>query len=148
MEDHEVYAAIGRIVVAFNSVEHWLARLLASKLGLKGDAYCDALSASMSFGQKLDLLCALEKEDAKLDLKERDRRIKVLHAAKKLEERRNAIVHSAYGIFSEGGSALQRRKAQTRGLKGLHVKIDSLDPVELREIEEKLLSWMLDYLDV
>jgi len=30
MEDHEVYAAIGRIVVAFNSVEHWLARLLAS----------------------------------------------------------------------------------------------------------------------
>src|SRR5580700_772307 len=101
MNEAEVYSAIGKVVVAFNSVEHYLAKIIGDELRFKSAEHNDVLCASMSFGQKLDFLCALQKMDKNIGDKERDRRLGVLKEAKALEEQRNGLVHSAYGNFTK-----------------------------------------------
>ena len=148
MKEANLYSELGRLIVAFNAMEDFLAHLIRDRLVIEGDTYKDAICASMSFGQKLDFLCALEDADVELPKAERDRRIKVLCDAKKIEEERNSLVHAQYGKFDSVKSTISRRKATTRGMKGVRIKVDELDLEKLEALNLRMCLWPLTYFGI
>ncbi len=137
----ELYQAIGRVVVEFNSLERYLGQVLAVYLKVNSITYIDAFNASMSFRQKLDLLCVLV-EESRSSAAKKAKRLDLLKKAQKFEERRNAIVHSTYGEILLTNQ-LEVRKATTRGGKGLVVKESKADLVEMRALARKMEWWWL-----
>lgn len=124
---------IGRIVIAFNELEARLAKEVAAELGHETVSVQDMLQASMSFGQKLDIFSALLVERHRNDSAHLDYINSVLSALSAAEDCRNAVVHSAWTTHPVFSTGFERRKAKTRGRKGLKVDIGAVNIAGLRE---------------
>ena len=147
-ETEELHAAIGSVIVSFNALEDRISSLLLDALALEGDRMKDALCASMSFSQKVDLLCALVIEDNELPPAEKARRTALLKDAVKFEEARNTIVHSQYGRFAETTEELARRKVKTKGQKGLQVQLEKVDLKKIQAVSSDITLWLMRWWDL
>lgn len=133
---------LGRLVIAFNNLEHGLAREVSLELyealrqedsssAHSSDKISRALQrvndtgvhnmimASMAFRQKLDLLVALSLRKFSGNLRQ-EKHIQLIATALYQAERfRNTMVHS---VWIENLADYSREKAKTKGGKGLNVK--------------------------
>lgn len=130
-ETEELFRGIGEVVVQFQQVEHWVADVLASLLQLKHEADTHRVTAAMSYGQKVDLMCDLY--PARCNERWPTVNIQVTrNALKAAEEFRNAVVHSFWYV---GGIETQwmRTKANLRSKSQLKVSTGSANIGALKE---------------
>ncbi|TXG01506.1 hypothetical protein [Massilia arenae] len=130
-ETEELFRGIGEVVVQFQQVEHWVADVLASLLQLKHEADTHRVTAAMSYGQKVDLMCDLYPE--RCNERWPIVNIKVTrNALKAAEEFRNAVVHSFWYV---GGTETEwmRTKANLRSKSQLKVSTGSANIGALKE---------------
>lgn len=124
---------IGRIVIAFNQLESRLAERLSEELGHASGPVRDTIHASMSFGQRLDMLAALLlerfQENAEHLVFVREA-IDTLSAA---ENCRNNVVHSEWSMAPFFGLEFERRKVRTKGRKGLKIQATRANVAGLKE---------------
>lgn len=133
---------LGRLVIAFNNLEHALAREVSLELfevlgqeesslthpsdGISrafrrvNDTWVlDMIMASMSFGQKLDFLAALSIKKFSGNTRQQKHIHLIVKALSEAEDFRNRMLHS---IWTENFADYSRMKARTKGRKGLSVK--------------------------
>ncbi len=123
--------SIGQVVIAFNGLERDVSDVLVTVLKLrKTPGMWDSFRASMSFAQRLDLICAVFLQ---ADRTEAERSL-LAYCMRKLryyEERRNYVVHATWSTASFGDPNLQGKKVSTKGGKGLRASVQSADWVDL-----------------
>jgi hypothetical protein len=135
-ETEDLFRGIGEVVVQFQQVEYWVANVLASLLQLKHEADTHRVTAAMSYGQKVDLMCDLY--PARCNERWPTVNIQVTrNALKAAEEFRNAVVHSFWYV---GGTETQwmRTKANLRSKGQLKVSTGSANLGALREGADRL----------
>jgi hypothetical protein len=133
---------LGRLVIAFNNLEHALAREVSlelfetlgqeeSSLTHSSDGISrafrrvndtgvhDMIMASMSFGQKLDFLAALSIKKFSGNTRQQKHIHLIVKALSEAEDFRNRMLHS---IWTENFVDYSRMTARTKGRKGLSVK--------------------------
>lgn len=114
-----LFESIGKIVVEFQQVEHIVAEVLATLLQMPHPTDTHRITAAMSYGQKIDLMCDLylERSDprwAVVDLQV------VRNALKAAEEFRNTVVHSHWYVAGTQPNWM-RTKANIRSKSRLNV---------------------------
>jgi hypothetical protein len=112
---------IGRLVISFNDLEKRLSDALGREFSADDATLHDMFAASMSFGQKLDLLAAISLRQHADNLAQQTRIKKIVATISSAEEFRNAVVHSAWVEPSFISTEFVRRKPKTKGRKGLRV---------------------------
>lgn len=130
-DTEKLFRGIGEVVVQFQQVEHWVADVLASLLQLKNEADTHRVTAAMSYGQKVDLMCDLY--PARCNERWPAVEIQVTrNALKAAEEFRNAVVHSFWYV---GGAESQwiRTKANLRSKSQLKISTGTANLDALRE---------------
>lgn len=141
-----LFEGIGRIVVTFQQIELWLSEVLALLLRMKEKDDQFLVSASMSFGQKVDLLIELYPKRRPPQLQEVDMNV-VKNALSIAEEFRNRVVHSFWSIDCADQQRWVRIKGSLRGRKGLKLSKNLANIEMMRECEGSLLvirEWMLE----
>ncbi len=130
MDSDRLHLSIGKIVVKFQQIENEVAEVLASLLEMRDPEDTHRITASMSYKQKLNLMCDLyESRKNKLwpsiDLK------KARKALLSAEVFRNAVVHSFWFV---GGveSQWMRSKAsiQSKGKLSIVTGIANIEALE------------------
>ena len=126
-----LYQSIGKIVVEFQQVEHIVAEVLAALLQMPHLSDTHRITAAMSYGQKIDLMCDLypERSDPKWPLV--DLQV-VRNALKAAEEFRNTVVHSLWYVAGTQPNWM-RTKANIRSKSRLNVVTG---PVNLNALVE------------
>jgi|ERR1035438_4082502 hypothetical protein len=136
---------LGRLVIAFNNLEHTLAREVALELievmgvidrvdyspkrplvwlspterRVDDLGLNDMILASMSFGQKLDFLAALSLKKFSDNPRQQNHVRLIVKALSEAEGFRNRMLHS---IWTENFVDYSQTKARTKGRKGLKVE--------------------------
>jgi len=114
----DLFAALGRVVVAFQLLELWVAEALSGMLGLLEQNDRHLISAAMSYRQKVDLLIELYSTHGNPNLSVS---LAVIKRAMLLaEEFRNRTVHSVWSI--RDSRQWVRTKSNLRGRTGFEVK--------------------------
>lgn len=130
---HEWAIEIGRIVIAFGSIEHVTMVCLRN---LPADPIYDVTS-HLNLGPRLDLLIAILKSST-------DRSatplLQLFEAAKKLAEDRNAVVHNPLmlNVFEDGTGGYDFRHAIQLLRKDRQISFDDL--VNIRTKSERLAT--------
>lgn len=118
-DTERVLRAIGRVVVAFQLLELWVAEALAQQLNMNAIEDRHLVSAAMSYKQKVDLLFELyRRHGTPSALLSPDVAKRAMCAA---EQFRNRVVHSVWAISGSKDSKWVRTKASLRGRGGLDV---------------------------
>jgi hypothetical protein len=137
-----LYAGIGKVVVTFQFVEHWVADVLAALLQMRHSADVHRVTAAMSYAQKVNLMCDLypARKSPRWPPVELEITRNALMAA---EAFRNTVVHSFWHL---GGAPSQwmRTKANLRGKGGLSVLSGAANLDALYE-GERCLSVVKDW---
>jgi hypothetical protein len=151
---------LGRLVIAFNNLEHMLAyellwelinviepkkTPLEESLGQATPALeraydakiNDMIMASMSFGQKLDFLTALSLKKFSDNPKQQKLVHLIAKALSEAEEFRNKMVHS---VWSEGFEDYLQVKARTKGRKGLKIQQANANIPLIKEALEAIVT--------
>ena len=135
-ETDRVLRAIGRVVVAFQLLELWVAEALGSALGMKAKDDRHLVSAAMSYRQKVDLLFELYARhgppNRKVDVDVTKRAMIVA------EEFRNRVVHSVWAVRGEDSKRWVRTKASLRGKVGFAVATRTAQAVLLEQAAESM----------
>lgn len=111
-DQQRLHQGIGEIVVVFQHLEHEVAEVLASLLRMRHPSDTHRLTAAMSFGQKVDLMCDLYPERKNPAWPHLDIRI-TRDALKAAEAFRNTVVHS-FWYFGGAERQWMRTKANLR----------------------------------
>lgn len=140
-----IFCGIGKLIVAFQQVEMWLAESLAGMLLLKDKTDKHLVASAMSYRQKVDLMVELHKKrKPKYGGKASLNTIrKALYVA---EEFRNRIVHSFWEIECGETDRWVRIKASLRGKNGLNVISRNGESINFEECHKALQTireWML-----
>jgi hypothetical protein len=115
-----LYRAIGKTVVAFQSLEYTLSDGLCSMLKLRDEDHQNIIGASMSFRQKVDLFAALQRRLIDEELFPLCRTACTFFNAS--EDFRNTVVHTHYSMAIGMNGKIGRwagEKASIRGGKGV-----------------------------
>lgn len=136
-----LFQGIGETVVQFQFLEHEVAEVLASLLQMHHPSDTHRITAAMSFGQKVDLMCDLYPSRKNPDWPSVDLRL-TRSVLKVAEAFRNTVVHSFWHLGTE--RHWMRTKANLRRKDGLNV---STGVVSLDALEEgaKCLSVVRDW---
>lgn len=118
---------IGRLVIAFNDLDLRISQAVTKELGSSDIETADMILASMSFGQRVDLLTALLLRRYRDNATQQEHVRTVAAALSAAEEFRNLIVHSLWLNRIFIGECYERRKAKTKGRKGLKVVHEKAD---------------------
>jgi len=124
---------IGRIVIAFNQLEYRLAEQLAEELGHVSGPVRDTIHASMTFGQRLDMLSALLLERFRENPGHLASVNEIIDALSAAENCRNNVVHSEWSMALVFCMEFERRKVRTKGRKGLKIQTARANVVGLKE---------------
>jgi hypothetical protein len=141
VQEQELAQAIGLLVIHFNRLEIALGTCLGDLLEAEDHHTKHALVASMSFGQKLDLLAALYIEKYKGDEFQRSRCKLAVQNMQWFEAERNKYVHSCWGARTFGDPRYIRVKPQTRGGKGLKVTEEQAMPAAIIDVCERIRTF-------
>jgi hypothetical protein len=115
-----LYRAIGKTVVAFQSLEYTLSDGLCNMMKLKDEDHQNIIGASMSFRQKVDLFAALQRRLINEELIPLCRTACTFFNAS--EDFRNSVVHTHYSMAIGKSGKIGRwagEKASIRGGKGV-----------------------------
>jgi hypothetical protein len=114
--------AIGSVVVDFQQLELWISEVLAMMLRIPHKEDQHLISASMSYGQKVDLFMELYPSRKPHGFSDID--LKVLRRAlSRAEELRNRVVHSFWAVECDPEKARWIRiKGSLRGRKGFKLQ--------------------------
>jgi hypothetical protein len=130
-DSDRILCAIGRVVVAFQLLELWVAEALGLALGMKAKDDRHLVSAAMSYRQKVDLLFELYARhgapNPKVSLDVTKRAMLVA------EEFRHRVVHSVWAVRGEDSKRWVRTKANLRGKTGFDV---NTKPVQVALLEQ------------
>lgn len=134
----QLFRGIGRVVVEFQQIEHGLADVLASLLQMKHDSDTYRVTAAMSYGQKINLMCDLYPSRRNSHWPTVDVQI-TRNSLKAAEEFRNTVVHSLWHV---GGAEPQwlRTKANLRSKGQLKISTGKANLDALREGSEHLYT--------
>lgn len=130
-DTEELFRSIGEVVVQFQQVEHWVADILASLLQLKREADTHRITAAMSYGQKVDLMCDLYPARCNPQWPAVDIQV-TRNGLKAAEEFRNSVVHSFWYV-SGTESQWMRTKSNLRSKSQLKVSTGSANLSALKE---------------
>lgn len=140
-EEEKLAKALGLLVMSFNRLERDVGELLAALIQSNDHHTRHALVASMSFGQKVDLIAALYLERFKGNEAQKslcNSAVKKLH---RFEEERNKYIHSWWGTKRFGDTDFIRIKPKTKGGKGLTVLEEQAAPAVLLEVCKQISSF-------
>ena len=132
---------IGRLVISFNDLEKRLSDALGREFSADDATLHDMFAASMSFGQKLDLLAAISLQHHRENVAQQTRIKRIVGAISSAEEFRNAVIQSAWVEPSFISTEFVRRKPKTKGRKGLRVDEERANIAELRTAVQD--TWFL-----
>lgn len=134
--------SIGRVVVAFQLLELWIAEALASALQMSAQDDRYLVSSAMSYRQKVELLCELYRRHHEPSRHTVDLSI-LKRAFLAAEEFRNRTVHSVWSVHSEPRRWV-RTKASLRGRGGLELRVKPAEAEHLEAAAEaifKIRGW-------
>lgn len=114
----EYYAALGRLVVSANHLEHWMRTCLLIILGEETFRFLYAWSATDNFDRILQLL-QFSFSYRVSDTTRKDRFASICERIRELYKERNNYIHS-FWLFAKDNSFVQR----TRNLKGFRIELD------------------------
>lgn len=137
-----LHAGIGKVVVTFQFVEHWVADVLAALLQMRHTSDVHRVTAAMSYAQKVNLMCDLypdRKNPSWLPVDLEFTRNALMAA----EAFRNTVVHSFWHL---GGAEPQwmRTKANLRSKGRLSITSGAANLDALEE-GEKCISVVKDW---
>jgi len=92
-----LYQSIGKVIVEFQFIEHVVAEILASLLQMRNPIDTHRITAAMSYGQKVDLMCDLYPDRRNQKWPVIDLQI-TRNALKAAEEFRNTVAHSFWHV--------------------------------------------------
>lgn len=120
-DSERLFSAIGRVVVAFQLLELWVAEALSAALNMSSEDDRHLVSAAMSYKQKVDLLFELYARHGTSNP-----RVKVAITKRAMlaaEEFRNRVVHSVWAVTPgvESSKHWVRTKASLRGRSGFEL---------------------------
>jgi hypothetical protein len=127
----ELFRGIGEVVVQFQQIEHWVADVLASLLQLRHEEDTHRVTAAMSYGQKVDLMCDLYPARCNPQWPAVDMQI-TRNGLKAAEEFRNSVVHSLWHVDGVE-SQWMRTKANLRSKGRLKVSTGIANLASLKE---------------
>ena len=134
----EFHRPLGRLTMAFSSLENSVAWLVAEMLGADSDVR-SILESQISFAKQLSILDGLYRLRVTDDelLKVWDQLVARLN---KSEEMRNTMVHSTWGIWWEDSDAISisRQKNSIKRKKGLRTTKEKADPGEIDRVAESI----------
>ena len=123
--------SIGLLIMEFNRFEHDVGEFLAvfMKRSSQEEYFSNIaiMTASLSFGQKLDLLSALYLKKYEKIPEQCDVFRQIINQLSKFEEYRNTQVHSRWGTQSFGDTEFKRFKPNVKGRKGLRQVSELVD---------------------
>lgn len=121
----EELALIGEVVVLFGALEERLGALVTSLLEVRGMA-ASLLLSRLSFSNKLDLASCLVAD--RYEGKKRERARSWIKTAEKMNDQRNAVVHSLWiarpGV-PDSTVRIEHRRSRTRGFTTARVRTTS-----------------------
>jgi len=127
----ELFRTIGEVVVQFQQVEHWVADILSALLHLKNESDTHRITAAMSYGQKVDILCDLYPARCNSQWPTVDLQV-TRNALKAAEEFRNAVVHSFW--YVDGAEPVwMRTKSNLRSKSQLRISNGRANVLALKE---------------
>lgn len=143
-DTEKLFRGIGEVVVQFQQIEHYVASVLAYLLQLKNETDIHRITAAMSYGQKVDLMCDLYPERCNPHWPAVDIQV-TRRGLKAAEEFRNSVVHSFWYV---GGTKPQwvRAKANLRSKSSLRISEGSANLDALKEGVDSLCvvkTWYL-----
>jgi hypothetical protein len=143
--EEEIAKAVGLLIIYFNRLERDVGYFLATLLQSTSEHVVNALFASMSFGQKVDLLAALYLERFREDGSRCEKCRSVVQQLRNFEEARNKYAHSWWGAKQFANTdVFVRVKIRTKGGKGLVVSEEQTVPNDLTKVCEQIVkfSWL------
>jgi hypothetical protein len=139
----EILLAIGRITVNFAIVEGVIAFYIEALLAPRDpDDVGRAVTASMRFKNLVNLLSSLHRLRVD-DQNEQKRLDTLLERALALEEKRNLVTHSRWGV-GQNAEKVTRWKTTARKKKGLHDEFQKMTADELHSLADELTQLHAD----
>jgi hypothetical protein len=120
-----LYQGIGKVIVEFQFIEHVLAEILASLLQMRHPADTHRITAAMSYGQKVDLMCDLYLDRRNPGWPVIDLQIN-RNALKAAEEFRNTVAHSFWHVDGADPKWM-RTKAHIRSKSRLVITVGAVN---------------------
>ena len=121
-----IASAVGHVVIAFNRLERQVGECLALLLGAKHPSTKTVLNAALGLrrGSTCWPPCFLKPRVRITEIALLNYCVRTLT---RLEDERNRIVHSTYGLGAEEDTKFVRKKENVKGGKGLRVSIQPAD---------------------
>ena len=115
-----IASAVGHIVLTFNRLERQVGDCLAALLGANHSSTKTVLNAALGLRQRVDVLAALllEAERPEHEIALLNHCVRTLGS---LEDERNRVVHSTWGLGPGDDTKFVRVKENVKGGKGLRV---------------------------
>lgn len=141
-DTERLFTGIGKIVVTFQFVEHWVADVLAALIQMRHTSDVHRVTAAMSYAQKVNLMCDLYPDRKNPNWPPVDLEV-TRNALMAAEAFRNTVVHSLWHL---GGVEPQwmRTKANLRSKGRLSITSGSANLDALEE-GEKCISVVKDW---
>jgi hypothetical protein len=134
--DEEFIKALGRMTLAFAHLEFSLSLFCGTYSGVKYPIN-EIITAQFSFKQLINLASSLY-HHAEQDAKKINELDKVLSKSTQLEQERNKIVHSFYGLKGKSDLIVVRQKNTTRLKKGFHKQYEEMNAEQVNILATKI----------
>jgi len=131
-KQRELAEAIGFLVIKFNRLDRDLGELIEHVImgvpvGNKIAQLHEIFTGGLSFAQKINFLKALWYQRFVSDHKKLGLCDTFIKNCSEIEDFRNMVVHSCWGLRAFGSFDFVRIKSHVRSKKGLHVKMESAE---------------------
>jgi len=134
-QDEEFIRALGRVTLAFAHLEFSLSLFCGTYSGVKYPVN-EIITAQFSFKQLINLASSLY-HHTEQDVQKVTELDKLLSKSFQLEQERNTIVHSFYGLKGQN-LIVVRQKNTTRLKRGFHKQYEEMKPEQVNALAEKI----------
>ena len=131
---------LGRIVAHFALLENSVMAAVQGLLKCSTDE-CRIICCERSFRNLLDLVSSLAKQSLTSQPEVLTSLLLLIDKAQKLEDRRNAFVHSIYGTSPKGAV---RSKITAKRKRGLQISHEPITPVTIRSVAMEIAQLAAD----